>query len=792
MNQTDYLRDDTLIICPEEVKMAALQYMNAKRILRTVKFMTMDEYRQNYFFTYDSHAVLYLHQKYNYKVQVAKMILSSLYPLKDEHYGKPELDKWVDIKNDLKREGLLKYNPLFHNFLKTIKTVVYGYGKLSEFDRSIINGVVIPFEMKSVPNEVYEFSNMEEEMEYLYNSIADLLNQGVDINDIVIMNMTEENEPFIKRFEHYYNIPIDYRKGDSIIGTSLGREFLRWIEEYDHQEIFEKLQDYQDSPLYGKLVALLNKYIEYNNNADFNLKDVRDLIHEDLLNSKTETPLRNNVVKNIGMFTPLSDNDHVFLLNFNDRFPAMKRDTDLISDALKPLVGLPSSEEENLLIKENVLAYLSGIKNLHLSYSKRSPFTEYRPTTLIDDPVFKKYEPSFKYTEKYNKARLYYGLEEYRKYRNEKDDLKKLYSNYGPGDYLGYDNQFTGLSAEQLGQMKPPVLSYSTMDSFYKCAFRYYLDNKLKPQESDGTFYSRLGTFFHDILQQAFHPGFDFEEAWSSYLAKETVYTSSEEEFFCGKLKEDLKLIIRNISEQKSHSRLTSDLAEQKVLWFDNREAAFTGVIDKVAYYKGPNRTLVAIIDYKTGKTTLDLNLVDYGLSMQLPCYLFLMKHISSSVIGDPSQFEYVGFYLQHLIADPPKADGSTTIREQKKNFMKLDGYSTDDLARYSYFDDTLNEQGSMFVKSVKLTKSGDLDKRSKTINDQTIDTLTALTEQKIREARESIRKGEFFINPKWIGSKNVSCRYCPYTDICYRRNSNFVNPGNQEITEGEGEEEEL
>ena len=123
---------------------------------------------------------------------------------------------------------------------------------------------------------------------------------------------------------------------------------------------------------------------------------------------------------------------------------------------------------------------------------------------------------------------------------------------------------------------------------------------------------------------------------------------------------------------------------------------------------------------------------------------------------------------------------------------MKLDGYSTDDLARYSYFDDTLNEQGSMFVKSVKLTKSGDLDKRSKTINDQTIDTLTALTEQKIREARESIRKGEFFINPKWIGSKNVSCRYCPYTDICYRRNSNFVNPGNQEITEGEGEEEEL
>ena len=38
-----------------------------------------------------------------------------------------------------------------------------------------------------------------------------------------------------------------------------------------------------------------------------------------------------------------------------------------------------------------------------------------------------------------------------------------------------------------------------------------------------------------------------------------------------------------------------------------------------------------------------------------------------------------------------------------------------------------------------------------------------------------TIENGEFAINPKEIERKNVSCIYCHYQDICYKRYENKV-----------------
>lgn len=766
--------------------MTALDYMNRHKMLKTVKFMSLEEYRQNYFCSYDSHAVLFLHEKYGYKVDVAHTILESLYALEDRQYGYEKLDRLVGIKNELQKQEFIEYNPLFHNYLKTVKTVVYGYGKLSDFDKKIINGEVVEYQLQKRDFEVNEFGNMEEEIEYLYNSIADLLMKGIDINHIFVMNMTEENEPYIKRFSRYYQINIDYGKAESIIGTPLAREYLSWLDEYDHQTIYDKLQAYKDNPIYGKLVNLLNKYIE------FDLKRVKDLIHHDLLASKVDSPIRFNVVKNIAMFTPLNTDDHVFLLNFNDQFPKMKRDTDLISDNLKPLVGLADSEQENLLIKQNTIAYLSGIRNLHLSYSKNSPFNEYGPSTLLDEVTYITPAPSYEYSEEFNKVRLSYRLEDYRKYRTESDELKKLHYNYGDGGYLSYNNEFSGLNDRQISEMKPPVLSYSSMDKYYKCAYRYYLDKQLHIDPNDSNFMARLGTFFHAILEMAFTDGFDFDNAYEEYLRNNRVCENNREEFFCRKLKEDLRLVIETIREHKQHSLLKDELNEQQVDWYDQNEKAFTGKIDKIAYCKGSNGTLIAIIDYKTGSIEFNLNMIEYGLSMQLPCYLFLSRHLKRNLIGDPADFQYVGFYLQHLITDSAKIDGETSAQQQKRENLKLDGYSTNNVGRFKLFDDTIAAgEKSTFVKKMKLNNDESVDKRSSwIIDDEWIQRLADLAEQKIREAREHIRNGDFAINPKWLKSKNVSCRYCPYLDICFRREKNYCNPENSDISDDEEDRE--
>ena len=117
MNITDYLNDDTLIICPSEVKMAALRYLNESRLIRTVKFMNMEEYRRNYFFDYDENAILAICRMESCKPAIARMYLDNLCYVEDRDYGNENLNRLVDIKKDLqqKEQVICEYDYLPYN-----------------------------------------------------------------------------------------------------------------------------------------------------------------------------------------------------------------------------------------------------------------------------------------------------------------------------------------------------------------------------------------------------------------------------------------------------------------------------------------------------------------------------------------------------------------------------------------------------------------------------------------------------------------------------------------------------
>ena len=73
------------------------------------------------------------------------------------------------------------------------------------------------------------------------------------------------------------------------------------------------------------------------------------------------------------------------------------------------------------------------------------------------------------------------------------------------------------------------------------------------------------------------------------------------------------------------------------------------------------------------------------------------------------------------------------------------------------------------------ITKNGELSKNSKVISDEDMKDMIKLVEDKILEASTSILNNDFSINPKVIDNKNVSCIYCPYKDICYKRIKDYV-----------------
>lgn len=73
------------------------------------------------------------------------------------------------------------------------------------------------------------------------------------------------------------------------------------------------------------------------------------------------------------------------------------------------------------------------------------------------------------------------------------------------------------------------------------------------------------------------------------------------------------------------------------------------------------------------------------------------------------------------------------------------------------------------------ITKNGELSKNSKVISDEDMKDMIKLVEDKILEASTSILNNDFSINPKVIDNKNVSCIYCRYKDICYKRIKDYV-----------------
>ena len=179
----------------------------------------------------------------------------------------------------------------------------------------------------------------------------------------------------------------------------------------------------------------------------------------------------------------------------------------------------------------------------------------------------------------------------------------------------------------------------------------------------------------------------------------------------------------------------------------------FKGFIDKILYNKFNGQTIVAIVDYKTGNPNLNINNSIYGLEMQLPIYIYLIKNeIKDVKIG--------GFYLQKIL-------NNITDKEKKLDSLKLQGYTNSDLDIIDKVDSSFND--SKIIKSLRTSSKG-FYAYSKVINDEEIDTLNKIVESKIKESSINILDSKFDINPKEMNNEVIGCKYCKYKDICFMK----------------------
>ena len=205
---------------------------------------------------------------------------------------------------------------------------------------------------------------------------------------------------------------------------------------------------------------------------------------------------------------------------------------------------------------------------------------------------------------------------------------------------------------------------------------------------------------------------------------------------------------------------------EEKVYVNIDKEikVTFMGVIDKVLYKEEDDKTFLVVIDYKTGSTDIKLDNLEYGIGLQLPIYLYLSSKMELKNI------QVAGFYLQKLLTT--NLDNTKDYITARENTLKLEGYSVNNESILSKFDQTYND--SKLIKSMKTSSNG-FYKYSKVLSEEEIDSLINKTDELINNVVDNILGSDFEINPKIIDGDNVSCGFCEYRDICFRKEKDLV-----------------
>ena len=771
-------KENSIIITSNTLKKDILSSNNNK--LTYYKIYTLSEFNKLYFFDYNEKTIYYVMNKYNVKYEIAKIYVNNLYNIKNKTYSNHKLKFLNELKQELMDNKLLKRNKLFNKFLTNKNIIVYNL-PLSKELSSLINQLKENNNVEVINNEVgtnkhviYEIDTIENEVLFIANKIVELLKNNISISNIYITNLNDEYKKLIKKIFPMYNIPYTLKNDESIYGTYISNKFFEYYDK-DLTITIEKLKEYIETEeaqdIYNKIINIINKYTF----EDDKLK-IKEMIISDFKNTKLRTKDIVNSIHEVSLTDKIfKDTDYVFLPSFNQGIiPVIYKDEDYLTDNDKKELDISITVDKNNLEKQNIINTLSNIKNLIITYKKNANGEEFNISNINEElnyEVKQIEEYNYNNSNLYNKIKLTSLLDEYNKYGTKSNLLYTLDKHYNELPYNTYSHKFTGINIDNLHEFldNKITLSYSSLDKYFRCPFSFYIGNILRLNIYEETFYQLVGTLFHAILEKMPEET-DYDKVWTEELTKLNHEFTIKENFFLRKLKEELKFIIKVIKEQENFTDLHDELHEERVYTNipGNIKITFTGIIDKIKYKKDDDKTLVAIIDYKTGNPNLDLSTIKYGIGMQLPVYLYLAKNSNKL-----TNVKVAGFYLQKVLNNEMTVDKTHSYEQQKKKNLLLQGYSNEDINILSEFDKSYMD--SNIIKSMKVKNDNSFYSYSKVLSNKSMDIIENIAEEKIKEGADLITKANFDIAPKKIGKLNYGCNLCKFKDICYHTADDVV-----------------
>ena len=745
-----------IVLVPNNIKNKIIELSRIKYYNYNIKFMSIDTFIKRVTFDFDEKTIYNLMKKYNYNYSTSLVYLDNLNYISNK-LSNNKMTKLKEIKDYLDSNKLLIYDNLFKEYVKDKEIYIYGYDYINKYYKSILdnyNYKVIDYEYKDYAiKDIYEFNYIDDEVLFVIDNICNLISKNINISKIKLIISNEYKEPIYRLFK-IYNIPISV-KNRSIYSIKEVKNILNNL-----NNINEEIDSINDTSIKEKIVKVINKYSFIDNK-----EEVKELIVNDLKNTYLNED--NTGIKIVSINDYFDDDDYVFYLGYNKENIVLYKDNEYFNDKEKVILGYDTSIELNINKKIEIIKKIKNIKNLTISYKLFDNSGNYTRCDLINDiNIIDNYKTKYTNSNMMNKIFLAMKLDNLVKYNIKDKDIDLLSSNYDI-PYMQYDNKYHSVDKDKLYKYlnNKLLLSYTALDNYYKCKFKYYLNNILKINIIKDDFAILIGNVCHYVLLHMDDIDFNFSNVFDEYISNEREF-SKRELFFLTNIKEELEFIITTIRKQYTYSTFNKNMKEKEVYVNKDKniKVTFMGKIDKVLYKEEDDITYLVVIDYKTGSTNINLKNMEYGLGLQLPIYLYLSSKMELKNV------KVVGFYLQKLFNTT--LDNSKDYDSARENNLRLEGYSIDEENILSKFDTTYND--SKLIKGMKTTSKG-FSSYSKVLSEKEINDMLDNTDKLIDKAIDNILEADFEINPKVINGENVSCSFCEYRDICYLREKDKV-----------------
>lgn len=764
-----------VIVTNEYNKINILEQLTKEKKFNNNKFFSFKELKKKLFFDYDNRAIFFIMENYNVNINIAKIYLENMYFLKNIDDKKVRF--LMDVKKILDENKLLIYNEEFKKYINNQEVIIYGADELLNQDKLILNGInykVINKENKNNEVNIYEAKDINEEVEFVVTNISKLINEGKNVNNIKIIASKEYNK-YLEFYFGLFNIPINIESENSFYSSDIASKFLKL---YDNLSIEEAIVKLTNEKNINDLINIVNKSVLV---EDKTLR--KEFIIEDLKQYKMKNESYKDAVTLHLLDEEFSDEDYVFLLGFNiGNYPKIYKDEDFFSDNVKSDLGLDTSVERNRIEKKKCVNAIKNIHNLIITYNLYNGEKVSYPSVLIEennyDVLKVQIDRSISYSRLYSSICYAKDLDNLYKY-NDDGKYLSMYQNNLNISYREFNNKYTKIDKNLLKERLASgfTLSYTSLESFNECGFKYYLSKVMNLDLYLETFKTIIGKIVHHILEIGLESDIDIELEISKFIKDLDFLFGARELFYIHKLSKELEFLLKYLKEQENFSSLKNYMFEKELCVYkeyDGINVIFKGFIDKVMSTKYNDKEVIAVVDYKTGDKNIKLDTLNYGLNIQLPIYLYLLKktdEFKDSIIA--------GFYIERVLNNVFNIDKNKSLEDLKKENLRLQGYTNSNETIISLLDQ--NYLDSKMVKGLKLKKDGSFYASSKVLSNEDMEKLIITVDEIIDDAIRKIIEGEFFINPKVVNGKNVSCEFCKFKDICFKTKEDEVILGGEE-----------